>query len=195
MIGYLKGKVFKVLENSILFDVNNVGYELNVSINTMSLISNIKDEIRIYTYLNVTQDGIVMYGFATEAEKELFLKLTTVSGIGPKMAIGILSSASVENITVAITSADAKTIATYKGVGKKTAARIIIELKDKFKAEDIFSHESTSEKQLSSEEDDAITALTTLGYSKTEAYNAVRAIDTKGLKVEQILGQALKGMK
>ena len=130
MIAYLKGKILERNENLIILEVNNVGYEINISLNTYLSLSN-KNECELYTYLQVKEDGISLFGFSTKGEKELFTNLITVNGVGPKMAITILSGASIADIITSIVSEDSKMLSKFKGVGKKTAERIILELKEK----------------------------------------------------------------
>lgn len=195
MIGFLKGKVIEKKEGYCLLDVNNVGYELNISTNT--LINLKDDEMCLYTYLQVKEDGISLYGFLTREEKELFLKLITVNGVGPKMAITILSGGSLSDITMAIISEDVKLLSKFKGVGKKTAERIILELKEKLN-ENLELENSLIKNDLvnssSSVINETLMALITLGLSRTDALTYVKRVYEETDTTETLLEKVLKSL-
>ena len=198
MIAYLKGRILQKSENLIILEVNNVGYEVNISQTTYLSICN-KTECELFTYLQVKEDGIALFGFSTMQEKELFLKLITVSGVGPKMAITILGGASLSDLVTAIISEDTKMLSRFKGLGKKTAERIVLELKEKL-SENIGTFESADMNEYSvidlknSVINDTILALVTLGLTKTDAVKLIKANITDGDTVEILLEKILKNM-
>ena len=191
MIAYLKGKILERNENLIILEVNNVGYEINISLNTYLSLSN-KNECELYTYLQVKEDGISLFGFSTKGEKELFTNLITVNGVGPKMAITILSGASIADIITSIVSEDSKMLSKFKGVGKKTAERIILELKEKLgeniklEGNDLVSVDLKNDVV-----NDCIMALVALGLTKSEAVKRIKenmeSTDTVETLIEKIL--------
>ncbi len=194
MIGYVIGKVTEVGENSLVVEANGIGYELTVSSFCLSEIEKTDGEVKVYTHLNVREDGVTLYGFCNKAERNMFLRLISVSGVGPKMAVSILSGISISNLAAGVASADAKLLNAVKGVGKKTAERIILELKDKISAE--FESELPKSDIMSGivyEDDDAVEALISLGYKKSEAVIAVSKLKKENLSTEEIILRALKG--
>lgn len=195
MIGYLKGKVIEKREGYCLLEVNNVGYELNISTNTLLKLTD--EESSLYTYLQVKEDGVSLFGFSSKQEKELFLKLITVNGVGPKMALTILSGASLSDITMAIISEDAKMLSRFKGVGKKTAERIVLELKEKLN-ENIELEDMLIKNDLvdtsSSVINDALMALLTLGLTRTDALTYIKKVYAEGDTSEILLEKVLKSL-
>ena len=131
MINFIEGKVVDKQEDYVVIENNQIGYEIYVSSFTQNTLIYQNEMARLFTYMNVREDGITLYGFATKEEKDMFLKLISVSGIGPKMAMGILSNISIVDLTNAIFRQDIKMLCTVKGLGKKTAERLLVELKDK----------------------------------------------------------------
>ncbi len=196
MIGYIKGKIVELNDESVLIETGGIGYELAISAAAYDLCSG-KDEVALYAYMQVREDGVYLYGFASKAEKSMFLKLISVSGVGPKMGIGILSSINVNNLAVAIATADIKTLSKVKGLGKKTAERLVLELKEKVEAEEPIAAK-TSKIQISSsspQDEDAIVGLMSLGYNRATAVNAVERAKNMGAKsIEEIIMLALKTM-
>ncbi|NNG27453.1 MAG: Holliday junction branch migration protein RuvA [Ignavibacteriaceae bacterium] len=167
MIGFLTGKIISAKPTQLLLDVNGVGYSVLISINTFEKISG-KDTASLHIYTNVKEDSISLFGFFTEAEKDMFEILISVSGVGPKSALGLLSGISVENLKHAIIEENVARIVAVPGIGRKTAERLILELKSKVgKVEDSEVAAHPSSKQ------EAISALTTLGYNIKYAENAV----------------------
>ena len=130
MIGYLKGKILSLNSDTALIETGGVGYEVLCSASALSALEG-KTEGEVYTYLQVREDGISLFGFSSPAEKNMFLKLVSVSGVGPKMGIAVLSGMDINSLAVAIASSDVKKLSTVKGLGKKTAERIILELREK----------------------------------------------------------------
>ena len=196
MIGYLKGNVKSVSAEFVLLEVNGVGCEVICSGAAFSKLSGAA-EGEVYTYMQVKEDGVTLFGFADLQEKSLFLKLTSVQGVGAKMAIAILSSMRPSDVSAAIATADSKRFAAVKGVGKKTAERIILELHGKISADELLgASEGVRAVELpAAEEDDAVSALMGLGFTKQESARAVsRARASGAATVEEILAVALKGM-
>ena len=202
MIGYLRGKVACLSPDYVLLDVNGVGYEVVCSGAAFSRLSGVKkgEEGEVYTYLQVKEDGVSLYGFCDPREKALFLRLTSVQGVGAKSAIGVLSSLRPEGLTEAIATADVKRLCAVKGLGKKTAERIVLELHGKISADEILegSNESAPKSVRiapSREDEDAVAALMGLGFTRQESARAVdRAREAGAKSVEEILAAALKGM-
>lgn len=204
MISYIKGVLAKVWEDGIVLEANNIGYDIKMPLSSLEDLPGTGDTIKIYTYMHVREDAIGLFGFLTEDDLSMFKQLITVSGIGPKGALGILSAITPDNLRFAILSEDAKTIATAPGIGKKTASKLIIELKDKIKLEDAFEQKLMN--QIDGQEslastgsviadirNEAIQALVVLGYSKTDAAKVVRNIDiTENMNSEDILKKSLK---
>jgi len=195
MIAYLKGKILEKSENLIILEVNNIGYEVNISLNTYLSISN-KTDCELYTFLQVREDGLTLFGFSTKQEKELFLNLITVNGVGPKMAITILSGASLTDLITSIISEDSKMLSKFKGVGKKTAERIILELKEKLSQNISFedAKDFTSVDLHNDVINDAIMALTALGLSKTDAVKRIKDNIESSDTVESLIEKILKNL-
>ncbi|WP_130806753.1 Holliday junction branch migration protein RuvA [Senegalia massiliensis] len=189
MYRYIKGIIEEISEDFIVIDNSGIGYKIHTSVNTIKDIK-IGEEVKIYTYLNVREDDMSLYGFGMKTELELFLKLISVSKIGPKVGLGILSALSVDQIKYAIINEDANKLSEAPGVGKKTANRMILELKDKIKDYNIENVEM-SNLNVNSNYDESIDALVALGYTKYEASNVISRIDTKNLSTEDIIKLSL----
>ena len=199
MIGYLKGKVKDLTPEYALLEVNGVGYEVVCSGASFSRLSGVRagEDGEVYTYLQVKEDGVALFGFVDLREKELFLKLTSVQGVGAKLAIAVLSSMRPEEVSEAIAAADAKRLSAVKGLGKKTADRIILELHGKISADELLgeSKGAIPVKAVSGEDDDAVAALMGLGFTRQESARAVERARAAGAKtVEDVLALALRGM-
>ncbi len=189
MIGQLNGKLIEKNPTELLIDCAGVGYEVKISLNTFSAIGN-DEAIRLFTRLIVREDAHILYGFASKEEREMFSHLISVSGIGPNTAMIMLSSLVPDEIAHAIQVEDVRTIQSIKGIGAKTAQRVIIDLKDKvlkmtFSAENMFSQNNT-------QRFDALTALVSLGFDKKAADKALDKISTGNETVEQLIKEALK---
>lgn len=170
MIGYLNGKIITSKPTRILLDVNGVGYLVNISINTFEQITD-KESISLFIYTSVKEDSISLFGFAAESEKDMFELLISINGIGPKLALSILSGIRVDELKHAIFSADISRIVAVPGVGRKTAERLVLELKNKV------DQVKDDEKEISFPvKKEAVAALTTLGYNSKVAEKAVREI-------------------
>ena len=199
MIGYLKGKVKDLTPEYALLEVNGVGYEVVCSGAAFSRLSGVRagEDGEVYTYLQVKEDGVALFGFVDLREKERFLKLTSVQGVGAKLAIAVLSSMRPEEVSEAIAAADAKRLSAVKGLGKKTADRIILELHGKISADELLgeSKGAIPVKAVSGEDDDAVAALMGLGFTRQESARAVERARAAGAKtVEDVLALALRGM-
>lgn len=173
MISYLVGEIVSKSENSIILDVNGVGYELFVSSFSLDSFPVIGSITKVFTYMNIREDEIILFGFSSIEEKNIFLKLISVSGIGPKVAVAILSGIKISELIIAIKTGNIKILSSIKGLGKKTAERIILELKDKV---DIVGYENVEHDNINKENliDEAIEALIVLGINKNDAYKMVR---------------------
>ncbi len=197
MIGYLKGKVKYVAPDYVLLEVNGVGYEVMCSGAAFSRLAS-AEEGEVYTYLRVQEDGISLFGFADMQEKSLFLRLTSVQGVGAKIALAILSSMRPSDVSEAIATADAKRLTAVKGVGKKMAERIILELHGKISADEILGSDVVGGKislPPQEEDNDAVAALMGLGFTRQESARAVERAKANGAKtVEDIIAVALRGM-
>ena len=196
MISFLYGMIEEMGEGYLILNVGGVGYELCVSNHTLASIGMIGEDVKIYTYLQVKEDGIALYGFSDKEEKDMFLKLITISGVGPKMASGILSGISVSDLSVAIKREDVKLLSKVKGLGKKTAERICLELKDKIDFDaPLLSQEALSEFMLDSTAiDDATETLVSLGVNRNEAFKLARACSKDATSAEEIIVKALQSL-
>lgn len=171
MIGYLSGKIISSKPTRITLDVNGVGYVVNISINTFEKISE-KSSVSLFIYTSVKEDSISLFGFYSESEKGMFELLISVNGIGPKLALGILSGIQVDELKQAIISGDISRIVSIPGIGRKTAERLVLELKSKVDS----VAEDDKEKVPSSIKNEAIAALMTLGYSPKQAEKSVKDV-------------------
>ena len=188
MISYIKGTLERRGENDIIVEAGGIGYRIFVSPATLAKLPQTGEAVQIFTYFSVKEDGMSLYGFAAREEQEMFEKLLLVNGVGPKGALGFLSVLNPSEIVMAILSDDVKTLSKAPGVGRKTAQRVILDLKDKFKTEDAESVGGGDAKF------EAIDAMTALGYSRSEAAQAVNAVAAEGMTTEDILKAALKRM-
>jgi len=188
MIGFLSGSIISIKPTKLLLDVSGVGYLVNISINTFENISDKKD-ISLHIYTSVKEDSISLFGFYAETEKEMFELLISVSGIGPKLALSVLSGIQVDDLKKAIEAGDISRIVAIPGVGRKTAERVVLELRSK--VDKISEMES---KGISySIKSEAVSALTTLGYNYKQAENAVREVlnSSKDISLEELIKRAL----
>ncbi len=195
MFSYIKGKLTHAANNTAIIESGGIGYDISVSLNTMLKLPPIDREVKLFTFMSVKEDGITLYGFDSLEEKNMFLKLTTISGIGPKMGMAILSGIDLSSLALAIISRDAKLLSTIKGVGKKTAERIILELKEKITADDSALPQDAYIAQpngLDNDAADAVSALRTLGISQQDAYKAVQAAKPHSRTIEELIANALK---
>lgn len=200
MISYIKGELIDIIEDIIVIENNNMGYEVKVPLSVTSELPGIGKEVKIYTYLYVREDILCLYGFLTKDDLNVFKLLITVNGIGPKVALGILSTITPDDLRFAVLSEDVKFISKAPGIGAKTARKLILELKDKLKLEDVFEQKLENQEeslgrsgQMSDAKSDAVQALVALGYSNTDALKAIRSVDITGdMDTEAILKLSLK---
>ncbi len=191
MYNYIKGILAAVDENIAVVEACGIGYEFCVSSNTARRLGNIGDECKVYCYLNVKEDDMSLFGFADTAEKDLFIKLINVSGIGCKMAISILGSGTLSDIISAIATADVGKLSKIKGIGKKTAERMVVELRDKISPNSEFN--VTPAQFIAAVDSEAVEALLSLGFTRQEAQSAVARVYKSGMSTEQIIMLVLKG--
>jgi len=189
MIGYLTGKMISAKPTQILLDVNRVGYEIKISINTFERISG-KETVSLHIYTNVKEDSITLFGFYSEAEKEMFELLISISGVGPKSALSLLSGISTDELKQAIINSNVERIIAVPGIGRKTAERLILELKNKvrnIKEEGIAPSKPSLQKE-------AVSALTILGYNLAGSEKAVNKIlsDLPDSSLEELIKRSLK---
>mgnify|MGYP002581891468 CR=1 FL=1 len=192
MINYIVGELVSKSENAVVVENNSVGYEIFVSQTTLSSLPQVGAVAKIYTFLNVREDELSLFGFSTLEEKDMFLKLTSVSGIGPKVALSILSGIKLSDLAVAIKTEDTKLLSSIKGLGKKTAERIVLELKDKISIVG-FSEENVPMLNESAI-DEATEALIALGVNKNDAYRLARENAMEGDKAEDIITRAFQNL-
>lgn len=198
MYAYFKGILTEKYIESIIVEVENIGYNIKVSQGTVAMLPPIGEMIKVYTYTSVREDAIQLYGFLSKDDLDIFKLLINVNGIGPKGGQSILSVMSADELRFAIVSGDAKMIAKAPGIGAKTAQRVILDMKDKISLEDAFTAEKEtmqagSSAPLSDAVREAVEALTALGYGSTEAVRAVKSVENASdLSVETLLKQALK---
>ena len=199
MISFLKGLIEEKNEKSIFLDVHGVGYEIYMPTGSASMLPSVGEEVKIHTYLQISENGIGLYGFLTKDELNVFKLLITVNGIGPKGAVGILSALTANELRLAVLSDDDKAISKAPGIGAKTAKKLILELKDKFHLEDALEEIAEPVKAvpggagINDAYAEAVQALTALGYSNSDALKAVKLADNGDLlTTEDLLKAALK---
>lgn len=193
MIAFVRGNFVDKTPSRVVVDVNGVGYDLQISLNTYSAIAN-KETGQLFTYLHLFENGQTMYGFAEAAEKEMFLQLISVSGVGAATARMMLSGMKPEEISRAIIQGNAKLLESIKGIGKKSAERLIVELKDKFGKQAL--ENPLAGLAVQSIDIDAINALVALGISRLMAENAIKKVmqTNPNIALEDIIKQALKSL-
>lgn len=201
MISYVKGELIAIETEKVIVDVGGIGYGIYMPGQSMGLLPSIGEEVKLHTYLNVREDAMQLFGFLTRDDLEVFKLVIGVSGIGPKGGLSILSELSPDDLRFAVLANDAKAITKAPGIGRKTAEKLIIELKDKLKIEDVLEQRMAGVQgtveiaQQSEVQSEAVQALVALGYGSTESMKAVKKVlpGTDGT-VEDILKQALKVM-
>lgn len=202
MIRFLKGTVADILAEEIVLEVGGIGYAIKVPSSVIDSIRTTGIEVKLYTYMSVREDDISLFGFISKDDLDIFTKVISVSGIGPKGGLAIISTLSADGVRYAVLSNDAKAIAKAPGIGAKTASKLIIELKDKIDLEDTFGAREPSvgvnnfgsimKNDLTA---DAVQALIALGYSNSDALKAVSYIEiNENTKVQDIIKQALKNI-
>lgn len=197
MIAYIKGTLEEIAEGNAVVEVGGIGYNVRISAGTVNLLPGLHQEIKLYTYTYVREDTFCLYGFLTKDELQIFKLLIMVNGVGPKGALGILSVMSAQDLRFAIIAADAKQIAKAPGIGKKTAERVILDLRDKISLEDTLDGSISVEAPLTGGDNaarnEAVEALVALGYSASDALKAVKQVsEEEAADTEAILKAALK---
>ena len=202
MISYIRGELCDIEEQKAIVDVNGVGYGIYMPQLALSLLPPMGQQVKIHTYLNIREDAMQLFGFLTKEDLNVFRLLIGVNGIGPKAGLNILSCLSPDELRFAVLSGDAKAISATPGIGKKTAEKLILELKDKLNIEDMLEHAAHGgdSEDLASGTDtasntmqaEAVQALTALGYGSAESLRAVKKSSPECSSVEDILKEALK---
>lgn len=202
MIAHIRGELAATEVDTVVVENNGIGYEIYVPASVYPKLPAIGQAVKFYTYLNVKEDAMQLYGFLEKDDLEMFRQLITVSGIGPKGALGVLAAITPDELRFAILSEDSKTISKAPGIGAKTAKKLILDLKDKLRLEDAFEKklahtagEVGGLDALGERKQEAVEALAALGYSGTESLQAVRRVELEeGMTTEDILKLALKKM-
>ncbi len=199
MISYIKGEIVYNDSDSLIVENNGIGYKIIVPAFSAQKLCSQKGEVIVHTYMSVREDGITLFGFSSIEERSLYEKLISVSGIGPKAAVSILGVLTPSQLITAIVSADSAAIARAPGIGKKTAQRVILDLKDKIGNEDLAeAFDGSSSLSVSDvvaagdDRSEAVEALVSLGYSRSEAVKAVSKVYNESMDVQKILSAALR---
>lgn len=196
MFAYIKGSLEQKSNNYVVIDVGGIGYKIFVATKAIETLGEIGKVVKVHTHYYVREDNISLYGFNTNEELRMFELLLQVSGIGAKSAIAMLSEISPSSFALAVISDDISQLVKIPGIGKKTAARIVLELKDKLKTEEAITKTEEVKLSITNEEEtsEAIAALQVLGYTKREIEKALENVDTKNLQLEEIIKQGLKNL-
>jgi Holliday junction DNA helicase RuvA len=201
VIGRLRGFLAEKQPPHLVLDVNGVGYELEVPMTTLYRLPHVGEPVTLHTHLVVREDAHLLYGFAEKRERELFRELIRLNGVGPKLALALMSGLEVDELVRCVQAQDTSALTRIPGVGKKTAERLLVELKDRFKAWETMPETFTlvspgpnAPEPVASAESDAVSALISLGYKPQEASKAVSAIKEKDLSSADLIRRALKGM-
>lgn len=207
MIHFIHGTLSDVAEGLVVVEAAGVGYGIHVPASVIGALPPIGEDIKIYTYFSLTQNGVDLYGFLSPEDRAMFTMLLTVSGIGPKGSLGILSALTPDDLRMAIVTGDSKAISRAPGVGNKTAQRVVLELKDKLDATEVFSSaldhghcagavvDAGAAAGVYGAQKEAVEALVALGYSNVEASRAVKKVElSEGMTVDQILKASLKNL-
>ncbi len=194
MFAYLRGKLVLKSAENVVIDVGGVGYDLQIPHSTYILLPDLDSEVKLYTYMAVREDNVSLFGFYSLEEKKIFEQLISVSGIGPKLAAGVLSDITPADFSLAVITDDVNRLVKISGIGKKTAQRIIIELKDKMKSVEMDNTDEAPvlRSVVSNDVEEAISALQVLGYPNKDAVSMVNAVIREDMKVEEIVKLALK---
>ena len=196
MFAYIKGSLEQKSNNYVVIDVSGIGYKIFMATKAIETLGEIGEIVKVHTHYYVREDNISLYGFNTNEELRMFELLLQVSGIGAKSAIAMLSEISPSSFALAVISDDISQLVKIPGIGKKTAARIVLELKDKLKTEEAITKAEEVKLSITNEEEtsEAIAALQVLGYTKREIEKALENVDTKNLQLEEIIKQGLKNL-
>jgi len=199
MFAYIKGKITYKRNEYVVVEANGIGYKIFTSLSTIQSVGAVGEEVMMYTHLYVREDIISLYGFSTQEELSMFELLISVSGVGPKVAVSLLSSVTPSKFSLAVITDDIKTLTKAPGIGKKMAQRIVLELKDKIRKEQLVAADGAEEEGVltgseNSRIPEAISALMVLGYTPLEASRAVSAVYSDDMDLESIIKNALKGL-
>ena len=196
MIGRLQGVLVRKEPPALMLDVGGVGYELEAPMTTFYELPAVGERVTLHTHLVVRDDAHLLYGFVREAQRRLFRELLKVNGVGPRVALAVLSGLSDEEFSRCVAEADIARLTKVPGIGRKTAERLVIEMRDKLPKDIPLPASTTAAGQAPPADpvSEAVSALVALGYKPNEASRAVRSASTKGLSAEEIIRQALKGM-
>lgn len=194
MYAFFKGKIDKIYNNRIILDVNDIGYEIYIPESDIYTL-NIGEMVKIYTYLHVREDEMKLFGFKSSESLEFFKKLITVSGVGPKAAIGIISKVDTESLCVAIATENIAALKSVPGIGPKMAQKIIFELKDKVLKEKVDEIQNKVKEKTNPNVEEATTALEVLGYTQKQIKEVIEKIDIQDDSVEDIIRKVLKQMQ
>ncbi|MBT8767592.1 Holliday junction branch migration protein RuvA [Metapseudomonas boanensis] len=200
MIGRLRGTLAEKQPPHLILDINGLGYELEVPMTTLYRLPSVGEPVTLHTHLVVREDAHLLYGFFEKRERELFRELIRLNGVGPKLALALMSGLEVDELVRCVQAQDTSTLVKIPGVGKKTAERLLVELKDRFKAWESMPAIATLVVEprggvaVSAAENDALSALVALGFKPQEASRAVSAVKEDGLSSEEMIRRALKGM-
>lgn len=200
VISYIKGPLIEKEEDVIVVEAGSIGYNIHVPLSFLEELPPLGQEVHVYTYLQVKEDAVTLFGFRSRQDLKMFRQLLGVNGIGPKGALGLLSALRPDDLRMAILSGDAKAISKAPGVGIKTAQRVILDLKDRISVEDVFAQQEPVKETMPSSVNgmqdagkEAVDALVALGYSPMEAAKAVRRVEvTEGMTAEAVLKASLK---
>ena len=197
MIAYVRGELTDVTEETAVVEAGGVGYQILMPARHLSQLPPIGEEVKIHTYMQVKEDAQQLFGFLAKEDLVIFRKVIGVSGIGPKGALSLMSQLTASELHLAVVSGDAKTIAQTPGIGKKTAEKIVLELRDKFDSDDLLAAvgmdlPAAHVGEDSSEVSETVQALVALGYSRSDALHAVRSVDgAEDMQVEELISKAL----
>ena len=194
MYAFFKGKIDKIYSNRIILDVNDIGYEIYIPESDIYTL-NMGEMVKIYTYLHVREDEMKLFGFKSSESLEFFKKLITVSGVGPKAAIGIISKVDTESLCVAIATENIAALKSVPGIGPKMAQKIIFELKDKVLKEKVDEIQNKVKEKINPNIEEATTALEVLGYTQKQIKEVLEKTDIKDDSVEDIIRKVLKQMQ
>ncbi|MCY1413528.1 Holliday junction ATP-dependent DNA helicase RuvA [compost metagenome] len=200
MIGRLRGTLAEKQPPHLIVDVGGIGYELEVPMTTLYRLPAVGEPLTLHTHLVVREDAHLLYGFSSKRERELFRELIRLNGVGPKLALALMSALEVDELVRCVQAEDTSALTKVPGVGKKTAERLLVELKDRFKVWESMPSiaplvvEPARAAAVSSAQSDAVSALVALGFKPAEASRAVSLVDEDDLSSEELIRRALKGM-
>ena len=200
MIGFLRGHLVVKQPPLLVIDVNGVGYEVEAPMSSFYALKEIGSEVQILTHMHVREDAMLLFGFVTEQERALFRELIKVSGIGAKMALGILSSQAVDEFCAHVNAADTAALSKVPGIGKKTAERLVIEMRDRLKNWQMANLQTngtnkSASGRVTSYSHSAVSALVSLGYKESQAESLIQSVYEEGLSLEVLIKRALQQVK